>query len=162
METTNTKNTDGDQNNIEQSKIEEFKSSFRGSVLSAGTHGYDQARKIWNGMFDRKPALIACCVGNSDVIKSVKFAQENDLEISVKGGGHNSAGTAVCDGGLMIDLSLMRRVTVNQQKKTARVDGGCLLGDVDIETQLYGLAVSAGIVSHTGVGGLALGVVSAG
>jgi FAD/FMN-containing dehydrogenase len=157
MDTKNKEIAEGDQNNIEQSIIEEFKASFRGSVLSAGTHGYDQARKIWNGMFDRKPALIARCVGNSDVIKSVKFAQENGLEISVKGGGHNSAGTAVCNGGLMIDLSLMRRVTVNQQKKTARVDGGCLLGDVDFETQLYGLAVSAGIVSHTGVGGLALG-----
>jgi len=157
MDTTNNKSSDGDQKTIEQSKIEEFKAGFRGTVLPAGTHGYDQARKIWNGMFDRKPAFIARCVGNSDVINSVKFARENDLEISVKGGGHNSAGTAVCDGGLMIDLSLMRRVTVNQQKKTARVDGGCLLGDVDFETQLHGLAVSAGIVSHTGVGGLALG-----
>ena len=80
-----------------------------------------------------------------------------NLEISVKGGGHNSAGTAVTEGGLMIDLSLMRRVTVDRDKKTARVDGGCLLGDVDYETQLHGLAVSAGIISHTGVGGLALG-----
>ena len=157
MNPTNTKSTDGAQKNIEQSKIEEFRINFRGSVLPAGTHGYDQARKIWNGMFDRKPALIVRCVGTRDVIQAVNFARNNDLEISVKGGGHNSAGTAVCDDGLMIDLSLMRRVTVNQKKKTARVDGGCLLGDVDAETQLYGLAVSAGIVSHTGVGGLVLG-----
>ena len=158
MNSTNTRSTDGVKKNIEQSKIEEFENSFRGRVLPAGTHGYDQARKIWNGMFDRKPALIARCVGTSDVIQAVDFARDNDLEISVKGGGHNSAGTAVCDDGLMIDLSLMRRVTVNRHKKTARVDGGCLLGDVDSETQLYGLAVSAGIVSHTGVGGLALGL----
>jgi len=157
MNSTNPRNTDSAKKYIGQSEIEKFKVSFRGSVLSPGTHGYDQARKIWNGIFDRKPALITRCVGTSDVIRAVKFAIDNDLEISVKGGGHNSAGTAVCEGGLMIDLSLMRRVTVNHQKKTARVDGGCLLGDVDSETQLHGLAVSAGIVSHTGVGGLALG-----
>jgi len=157
MNPTNTKNTDSGKKNIEQSKINEFETNFRGTVLPAGKHGYDQARKIWNAMFDKKPALIARCVGTRDVIKAVNFARDNDLEISVKGGGHNSAGTAVCDDGLMIDLSLMRRVTVNQQKKIARIDGGCLLGDVDSETQLYGLAVSAGIVSHTGVGGLALG-----
>ena len=157
MNSTNTKNTDSSKKKIEQGKVKEFEANFRGSVLPAGNHGYDQARKIWNAMFDKKPAIIARCVGTSDVIKAVNFARDNDLEVSVKGGDHNSAGTAVCDDGLMIDLSLMRRVTVNQQKKTARVDGGCLLGDVDSETQLYGLAVSAGIVSHTGVGGLALG-----
>lgn len=145
------------ENTIAQKKIEEFESGFRGIVLTADSHGYEQARKIWNGMFDKKPAVIARCVGTSDVIKSVNFARDNNLEISVKGGGHNSAGTAICDDGLMIDLSLMRRVTVNREEKTARVDGGCLLGDVDYETQLHGLAVSAGIVSHTGVGGLALG-----
>jgi len=157
MNSTNTKGTPGAQNNIDPNKIEEFNAGFRGTVLPAGNHGYDQARKIWNGMFDRKPAVIARCVGTSDVVQAVNFARANDLEISVKGGGHNSAGNAVGDDGLTIDLSLMRRVTVNQQKKTARVDGGCLLGDVDYETQLHGLAVSAGIVSHTGVGGLALG-----
>jgi FAD/FMN-containing dehydrogenase len=111
MNHTNTKNTDGAQKNIGQEKIEDLKISFRGSVLPAGTHGYEQARKIWNGMFDRKPALIVRCVGTSDVIQAVNFARHNDLEISVKSGGHNSAGTAVCDNGLMIDLSLMRRVT---------------------------------------------------
>jgi FAD/FMN-containing dehydrogenase len=142
---------------IDQKKLDEFKANFRGTVLPAGNHGYEQARKIWNGMFDKKPAAIARCVGTSDVINAVNFARNNNLEMSVKGGGHNSAGTAVCDDGLMIDLSLMKRVTVNPKKKTARVDGGCLLGDVDAETQLYGLAVSAGIISHTGVGGLALG-----
>lgn len=134
MNSTHKKNTDGAQKNIGTDKIEDFKIGFRGSVLAPATHGYDQAREIWNGMFDRKPALITRCVGTSDVIRAVNFARDNDLEISVKGGGHNSAGTAVCEGGLMIDLSLMRRVTVNQLQKTARVDGGCLLGDVDTET----------------------------
>jgi FAD/FMN-containing dehydrogenase len=157
MNPTDKESTNSAQKHIDKSKLEEFKSDFRGSVLSTEDHAYEQARKIWNGMFDKRPAIIARCIGTSDVIKAVKFARANDLEISVKGGGHNSAGTAVCDGGLMIDLSLMRRVTVNPDRQTARVDGGCLLGDVDAETQLYGLAVSAGIVSHTGVGGLALG-----
>src|SRR5210317_802801 len=105
MNTKNAESTNSAQKNIDQSKLEEFKSYFRGSVLSTEDHGYEQARKIWNGMFDKKPAVIARCIGTSDVIKAVKFARANDLEISVKGGGHNSAGTAVCDGGLMIDLS---------------------------------------------------------
>jgi len=157
MNSINIKTIDGGYASIEESKIEEFGTGFRGDVLTAGKHGYESARKIWNGMFDRKPAIIARCIGTSDVIKALNFARENDLEFSVKGGGHNSAGTAVSDDGIMIDLSLMRRVTVNKQKKTAKVDGGCLLGDADYETQLYGLAISAGIVSHTGVGGLTLG-----
>jgi FAD/FMN-containing dehydrogenase len=109
-------------------------------------------------MFDRRPAIIARCLGTSDVIAAVNFARDNHLLIAVKGGGHNSAGNAVCDDGIMIDLSLMRRVNVDLKKKTVRVDGGALLGDVDTETQLYGLAVSGGgIISHTGVGGLTLG-----
>lgn len=153
----NAKTSDGNQATIDMNLIEEFEAGFRGPVLPASKHGYESARKIWNGMFDRKPAIIARCIGTSDVIRAVNFARENNLEISVKGGGHNSAGTAVSDGGFMIDLSMMRRVTVNKENKTARVDGGCLLGDVDHETQLHGLAVSAGIVSHTGVGGLTLG-----
>lgn len=137
--------------------IEELKGIFRGEILLPDDEGYESAREIWNGMFDRKPAVIARCVGTSDVINAVNFARNNDLQISVKGGGHNSAGSAVCDNGMMIDLSLMRRVIVNQHTKTAIVDGGALLGDVDRETQLHGLAVSGGIVSHTGVGGLTLG-----
>ncbi len=157
MNTIQIKNNGGGQTTVAASDLEEFQSGFRGDLFHAGTHGYDTVRKIWNGMFDRKPGLVARCVGTSDVIRAVNFGRENDLEMSVKGGGHNSAGTAVTDGGLMIDLSLMRRVTVDRKAKTARVDGGCLLGDVDYETQLHGLAVSGGIVSHTGVGGLALG-----
>ena len=142
---------------MEQKAIDQLRAGFRGEVLVSGDPGYDNGRKIWNGMFDRRPAAIARCVGTPDVIHAVNFARDNKLLVAVKGGGHNSAGTAVCDGGLMIDLSLMRRVSVDRSEKTARVDGGALLGDVDAETQLHGLAVSAGIVSHTGVGGLALG-----
>ena len=157
MNTIQFKSSDGGEATVSSDQIEAFQSSFRGDVFHAGTHGYNQVRQIWNGMFDRKPGLVARCVGTSDIIQAVNFARENNLEISVKGGGHNSAGTAATEGGLMIDLSLMRRVTVDRKNKTARVDGGCLLGDVDSETQMHGLAVSAGIISHTGVGGLALG-----
>ena len=137
--------------------IEEFKANLRGQVIQPNDEGYDEARKIWNGMFDRKPAIIVRCKSKSDVISAVNFARDKNLLISVRGGGHNVAGTAVCDDGMMIDLSLMRQVTVDERNKTARVEGGALLGDVDSKTQHHGLAVSAGIVSHTGVGGLALG-----
>jgi len=101
--------------------------------------------------------IIVRCVGTRDVMNAINFARDNKLLSSVKGGGHNSAGNAVCDDGVMIDLSLMRRVHVDTQNKVARIDGGALLGDVDTETQIHGLAVSAGIISHTGVGGLTLG-----
>jgi len=142
---------------LNKATIEEFKASLRGELIQPNGEAYDAARKVWNGMFDRKPVIIVRCVSTSDVINAVNFARDKSLLISVRGGGHHVAGTAVCDDGMMIDLSLMRRVTVDKRNKTARVDGGALLGDVDCETQLHGLAVSAGIVSHTGVGGLALG-----
>lgn len=138
-------------------QVHELRSRFRGTIITPEDDIYDDARKIWNGIFDKRPAVIARCVTTNDVIQAVNFAREHNLLVAVKGGGHNSAGKAVCDDGIVIDLSLMRRVYVDAEKKTARVDGGALLGDVDSETQLHGLAVSAGIVSHTGVGGLALG-----
>jgi FAD/FMN-containing dehydrogenase len=145
-------------NQLQIVNINELKGHFRGEVLLPGDKGYESARQIWNGMFDRRPAIITRCIGTSDVINAVNFARDNNSLIAVKGGGHNSAGNAVCDNGIMIDLSLMRRVNVDPKNKTVRVDGGALLGDVDTETQLYGLAVSGGgIISHTGVGGLTLG-----
>ena len=103
--------------------------------------GDNQVREIWNGIFDKKPAIIIQCIDTSDVVRAVNFVRENCLFSSVKGGGHNSAGTAACDDGLMIDLSQMRSVTVDRHQKTVRVDGSALLGDVDHETQLYGLPV---------------------
>ncbi|MGD9217386.1 MAG: FAD-binding oxidoreductase [Desulfobacteraceae bacterium] len=142
---------------LQTTAIEELKNQFRGEIILPGDNNYENSRQIWNGYFDRKPAIIARCIGSSDVINAVNFARDNNLLTAVKGGGHNSAGNAACDDGIMIDLSLMRRVLVDKESKTARVDGGCLLGDVDHETQLHGLSVSAGIVSHTGVGGLTLG-----
>ena len=137
--------------------INVLRENFQGRVITAVDDEYDEARKVWNGMFDKHPTVIARCLSTSDVISAVNFARTNNLLIAVRGGGHNCAGNATCDDGIIIDLSLMRRVNVDKTNNLARVDGGALLGDVDRETELYGLAVSAGIVSHTGVGGLALG-----
>lgn len=143
--------------NIPLESLDEFKRTFRGTVITRSDDDYENARKVWNGMFDKYPSLIVRCICTSDVIQSVNFARNQSQLIAVRGGGHNSAGKATCDDGIIIDLSLMRRVNVDVKNKTVRVDGGALLGDVDRETQLHGLAVSAGIVSHTGVGGLTLG-----
>jgi FAD/FMN-containing dehydrogenase len=130
---------------------------FRGELITAEDTGYDQARAVWNGVIDRFPRLIARCRGTADVIAAVRFAREQDLEIAIRGGGHNVAGTAVCDDGIVIDLSAMRAVEVDPAGRKARVQGGALWGDVDHETQVHGLATTGGIVSHTGVAGLTLG-----
>lgn len=137
--------------------IPELKRQIKGPILFPGDHAYDETRSIWNGMFDRKPGIIIRCLSAEDVSAAVRFARKKNLLIAVKGGGHNSAGNASCDHGMMIDLSLMQEVKVDPENKRARVAGGCLLGKVDEVTQRHGLAVSAGIVSHTGVGGLTLG-----
>ncbi|HZG73266.1 MAG TPA: FAD-binding oxidoreductase [Chondromyces sp.] len=117
---------------------------------------YDEKRKVWNAAIDRKPAAIVICESEEDVIAAVQFAKESQLSVSVRAGGHHLAGLAVCDGGLMIDLSQMRNVTVDEERKVAFVEGGATLGDIDAETQKYGLAVPTGTVSETGVAGLAL------
>lgn len=142
---------------MDTQRIEEFKSTLEGPVLVPGDQGYDEARVLWNGMFDKKPALIARCKNTRDVAEAVNFGRENQLLIAIKGGGHNSAGTGSCDDGLLIDLSLMNHVEVNEDSQVVTLQGGCLLSQVDAETQKYGLAVSSGIISHTGVGGLTLG-----
>lgn len=131
--------------------------NFRGQVLARGDDGYDAARSIWNMMIDRRPGLILRCAGTADVISAVRFAAEHDLLVSVRGGGHNIAGSALCDGGVVIDLSPMRAVRVWPGERRAAVQGGALLGDLDHETQVFGLAVPTGINSTTGVAGLALG-----
>jgi FAD/FMN-containing dehydrogenase len=130
---------------------------FRGDVIAPDHDGYDDARAVWNGAVDRHPRLVARCSGTADVAAAVRFAREREIEVAVRGGGHNVAGTAVCDDGIVIDLSAMRAVTVDPAARTARVQGGALWGDVDHETQAYGLATTGGIVGHTGVGGLSLG-----
>jgi FAD/FMN-containing dehydrogenase len=142
---------------MREDTIEAFKSGFRGVVIGPSEAGYDEARSIWNAMIDRRPALIARCLGVSDVAMCVDFARRNRLALSVKGGGHNIAGLAVCDDGLMLDMSLMRGVWVDPVARTARAQAGCLLGDLDRETQLHGLAAVLGFVSNTGIAGLTLG-----
>ena len=137
--------------------IDQFKPSLRGDILSSTDNGYDAARKVWNGMIDKRPALIVRCSGVADVISAVRFARDHDLLVSVRGGGHNVAGSAVCDGGLVIDLSLMKGVHVDPIRRTARAQPGATLGDLDHETQAFGFAVPAGIVTTTGIAGLTLG-----
>jgi len=130
--------------------------SLDGEVLYPGQSGYDKARSIWNAMIDRRPAIIAQCRNPSDVVNAVNYARNNDMAISIHGGGHNVAGHAVCDDGMMIDLSLMRAVSVDPNKKTALVEGGATWGDVDGATQQHGLATPGGLISETGVAGLTL------
>ncbi|WFB11280.1 FAD-binding oxidoreductase [Streptomyces sp. LX-29] len=130
---------------------------FRGRLITADHPDYDTARAVWNGAVDRRPRLIARCGGTADVAAAVRFARDHDLEIAVRGGGHNVAGTAVCDDGIVISLAAMRAVGVDPADRTARVQGGALWGDVDHETQAHGLATTGGIVGHTGVAGLTLG-----
>jgi FAD/FMN-containing dehydrogenase len=119
--------------------------------------GYDDARSIWNAMIDRRPALIARCLGVADVVTCVNFAREHGVMLSIKGGGHNISGLALCEGGLMLDMSRMRGVWVDPTTRTAHAQAGCLLGDVDRETQVHGLAAVLGFVSNTGIAGLTLG-----
>jgi FAD/FMN-containing dehydrogenase len=137
--------------------IDEFKSRFRGDVLLPGHARYDEVRKIWNAMIDRRPALIARCSSAEDVVQAVKFGRKNNLLVSIRGGGHNIAGNAVCDDGLMIDLSLMKGVEVDPNARRANVEPGCTLADFDAVAQAHGLATPLGINSTTGVAGLTLG-----
>ncbi len=130
---------------------------FRGQLIRPGHPDYDITRAVWNGAVDRRPRLIARCIGTADVVAAVRFARDHDLEIAIRGGGHNVAGTAVCDDGIVIDLSAMRGVRVDPAARRVWVQGGALWGDVDHETQAHGLATTGGIVSHTGVAGLTLG-----
>jgi FAD/FMN-containing dehydrogenase len=141
----------------EASTLEALHASLRGELLRPGDAGYDDARKIHNGMIDRHPALIVRCAGAADVINAVNFARENHLLVAVRGGGHNVAGFAVCEGGLMIDLSRMRSVWVDPVRQTARAEGGATWGDFDHETEAFGLATTSGSARPTGIGGLTLG-----
>jgi FAD/FMN-containing dehydrogenase len=142
---------------IEATAVTTFQASLRGKVLSRSDAGYDDARKVWNGMIDKRPALIARCTGVADVMEAVNFARTNNLLVSVRGGGHNITGNAVCDGGLMIDLSPMKSVRIDRKGMTARVEPGVTLGEFDRDTQAFGLATPVGINSTTGIAGLTLG-----
>jgi FAD/FMN-containing dehydrogenase len=142
---------------LDDAAVQDFVSRLRGELIRPGDAGYEQARKLYNGMIDKRPALIACCVDIADVIGAVNFARENKLTLAVRGGGHNGAGLASCDGGLVIDLSRMKGIRVDPAARTARVEGGCTWGEVDHATHALGLATPSGFLSSTGVGGLTLG-----
>ena len=142
---------------LQGQSVKELEEKLRGSLIQPQDEGYDELRAVWNAMIDRKPALIARCLGVADVMEVVNFARENKLLISVRGGGHNISGASVCEGGIMIDLSPMQAIHVDPIARIARVQGGAVFADVDHETQAFGLAVPNGVVSSTGVGGLTLG-----
>ncbi|AFK19984.1 FAD-binding oxidoreductase [Haloferax mediterranei ATCC 33500] len=145
------------QNALDDRLAEQFEGDLHGPLIRPGDSDYDDARAVWNGMIDKYPGLIAQCSGVADVIRSVNFARENDIPVSVRGGGHNVAGTAVCDDGLVIDCSEMTGVKVDPDAQTAWVQSGATWADLDHETQEFGLATPGGVVSDTGIAGLTLG-----
>ena len=142
---------------LQADKVQEFKAMLRGPMIAPTDAEYDNARKVYNGMIDRKPQLIAQCTDTADVMAAVRFARENEMLVSIRGGGHNAAGSGVCDDGLVIDLSRIRYTHVDPKTATVRVGGGCTWADVDHATHAFGLAVPCGFIASTGVGGLTLG-----
>jgi FAD/FMN-containing dehydrogenase len=145
------------QSRLDAATVRTFVQSIRGKVIEPGDELYESARRVYNGMIDKKPRLIVRCANVADVINSVNFARDNGLELAIRGGSHNVAGLGVVDGGLVIDLSSMKGIRIDPAKRTVRVEGGCLWGDVDHATYPFGLAVPGGIISTTGVAGLTLG-----
>ena len=142
---------------IDGGAVDELQTSFRGELVRPDDAGYDEHRKVWNGSIDRRPALIARCTGVADIRAAVRLARSQDLLVAVRGGGHSFPGLSVCDDGMLIDLGLMKGIRVDPEGRTARVQAGVLLGELDRETQEFGLAVPSGIVTHTGMAGLTLG-----
>jgi FAD/FMN-containing dehydrogenase len=142
---------------LQAAAVENFRANLRGGVIAPGEADYEAARKVYNGMIDKRPALIARPVDGADVSAAIRFARDHQLLLAVRGGGHNGGGLGICDDGLVIDLSAMKGIHVDPKARTARVGGGCVWGEVDHATHAYGLAVPTGIISTTGVGGLTLG-----
>src|SRR5919112_2131678 len=136
--------------------VQQLRTSFAGRLLRPFDGHYEEVRAIWNGAIRRRPALIASCTGTADVLAALRFARDRGLEISVRGGGHAVAGHALCDGGVLVDLSPMTSACVDPESRKARAGGGALWSHVDRETQAFGLAVTGGIVTHTGIGGFTL------
>jgi FAD/FMN-containing dehydrogenase len=144
-------------NNLQAVKLELLKNSFKGKIILPGDEAYEGARKIWNATIDRHPAIIARCATTSDVVLAVNFARENGLVLAVRGGGHNIAGHAICDDGIVVDLSQMKAGTVDPDGRRVTIEGGATLADLDAATQAHGLAAPVGINSTTGIAGLTLG-----
>jgi FAD/FMN-containing dehydrogenase len=142
---------------LDEAALRGLEGFFRGQLVRPGDPAYDGHRRVWNGSIDRSPALIACCAGVGDVISAVGFARDAGLEVAVRSGGHSFPGVSVCDGGVVIDLGLMKGIHVDPEARTARAQAGVLWGEFDRETQMFGLATTGGIVTHTGIAGLTLG-----
>jgi len=142
---------------LNENSFKDLKANLRGGLIEPSDNGYDEARKVYNGMIHKKPRAIARCADVADVIRSVNFARENNLLLAIRGGGHNAGGLGICDDGLVIDLGLMKYSRVDPAARTVTVGGGCTWGDVDHATHVFGLATPSGIISTTGVGGLTLG-----
>jgi len=157
MSTVSLVGLDGSTREISDAEVSELADGVRGRMVLPTDDDFDQVRKVWNGMIDRRPGLIVQCSGPADVVVAVNFAAKNEVLLSVRGGGHSWPGHSVCEGGLMIDLSGMRGVRVDLERNTVRAQGGALWGDVDHETQAFALATPGGEVSDTGIGGLTVG-----
>jgi FAD/FMN-containing dehydrogenase len=142
---------------IDSALLEALNADFSGSVLLPGDDGYDEARQVHNGLVDRRPALIARCQGTADIAEAIRLARASGLEVSIRGGGHNVAGRAVTDGGVMIDLSPMKGIHVDPDARTARAQGGATWKELNRETHAHGLAVTGGAISSTGIAGFTLG-----
>lgn len=157
MTTQQLRSLDGDEFQLSSETIDTFRNQLRGDLLQADHDDYEEVRQLYNAMIEKRPALIARCVDAADVMAAVDFARNNDVLVAIRGGGHNGPGLGSCNGGLMIDLSQMDGVRVDPNRRTARVEGGSVWGDVDHATHAFGLATPSGILSTTGVGGLTLG-----
>lgn len=151
------KTKDSDQRESKNKTVNDFKASFHGELVQPGDATFDESRKVYNAMTDKQPGMIAYCSDVADVIKAVQFARDFNMEIAIRSGGHNGAGLCMCNGGLCIDLSRMKDISVDSGAKPATVAAGCTWGEVDKATHPYGLATPSGIISTTGVAGLTLG-----
>lgn len=141
---------------IPSTDLTRLRQAIGGELIRPEDLGYDEARKVWNGAIDRRPAAIARCAEAADVVTSVRFARERDLLVAVRSGGHDVGGHSMCDDGIVIDLSPMRAIEIDARRRSARAEAGVLWGELDRETQAFGLATTGGVVTHTGIAGLTL------
>src|SRR3984893_13628503 len=142
---------------LQGSDIARLRQAIRGDLVLPDDPGYDQARRVWNGMVDKRPAAVIYCAESHDVVTAVRFAKSQNLRVAVRGGGHNVAGSSVCDGGVVIDVSRMKRIEVDPVRRVARAEAGLNLGEFDAATQAHGLATTMGVIADTGIAGLTLG-----
>ena len=148
---------DGKDSVVLEDTVEEFRKSLRGQLIGPDDEGYEEARNVWNGNIDRRPALISRCAGVADVINSVNFARANNLLVAIRGGAHSAAGHGTCDGGIVIDVSQLKGIRVDPENKTIQAQAGVQWGEIDREAEIFGLATTGGVISNTGIAGLTLG-----